>query len=384
MSSKPLNILAVSSFDTVEGDVQTMLVALRGFDASFKIHAVSKPRGVVYERLKQIPGNTVFTMEMGGVEARPAGREGKPAQMADFLSAVPKVASLVKKHGIDVLYTIDRGVAPQLAALASVLTKRPLVLNVNYPGYTLNGFPAKFVLRRAAKLHGPTNYLLNYLKPHLPRPERYTIVPHGVEIERYDLGIDGLMTRRHFGVPQDSPIIAMMGRLDKWKGQDHLIEASQTVLEKYPDAYFLISGRGPEEIRLHLESLIAQRNVGHRVKLVGYVPSVPDFTAAATMVAMPSWEEPWGLVALEGMAMAKPVVSTRSGGVPEFVIDGEVGLLVPPCAPPELAKAILRLLDDPVGAAQMGRKGRARVEQHYTAQHYVRGVADAIRSVAPA
>jgi glycosyltransferase involved in cell wall biosynthesis len=158
-----------------------------------------------------------------------------------------------------------------------------------------------------------------------------------------------------------------------------LIKAAAIVLQQQPNTHFLIAGRGSDALKQGLEDLIADLNIGHRARLVGYAPSIPELLSAANIVAMPSWEEPFGLVALEGMAMAKPVVSTRAGGVPEFVLDKQVGLLVPPRDPVELARAILQLIADPELAKSMGQAGRRQVEARYTASQYVNRVAAILR-----
>ena len=93
---------------------------------------------------------------------------------------------------------------------------------------------------------------------------------------------------------------------------------------------------------------------------------------------MPSWEEPFGLVALEGMAMAKPVVSTNAGGVPEFMRHKEFGLLVPPRNASALAEAIHYLIEHPAEAAAMGQAGRRAVEQHFTTPLYIRRITETI------
>jgi glycosyltransferase involved in cell wall biosynthesis len=97
---------------------------------------------------------------------------------------------------------------------------------------------------------------------------------------------------------------------------------------------------------------------------------------------MPSWEEPFGLVALEGMAMRKPVVATRAGGVPEFVQDGQTGVLVPPRDPDALAEALLALIADPARARAIGARGRRHVEDAYTERHYVDNVRRVLLSAA--
>lgn len=112
--------------------------------------------------------------------------------------------------------------------------------------------------------------------------------------------------------------------------------------------------------------------IAERVRIHSSWPwdDMPSLLSAANIVSMPSWGEPFGLVALEGMAMGKPVIATRVDGIPEFVLDGKVGALVPPQDPGALAHAVLTLLEHPEMANNMGRAGRLHVEHNYTLERY--------------
>ena len=88
--------------------------------------------------------------------------------------------------------------------------------------------------------------------------------------------------------------------------------------------------------------------------------------ASLDILVQPSLRETFGRVLIEAMASRKPVIATRVGGMPEIVVDGESGLLVPPEDPPALAAAILSLLQDPAHVRAMGEAGRCRVEEHFS------------------
>ncbi|MBC7528759.1 MAG: hypothetical protein H7308_14585, partial [Chthonomonadaceae bacterium] len=91
MAWSRLKLLVLNGYGSVEGDVSTMLMALQGLDRSrFDLFVASKPRGEVYERLKQIPDLKLFPMELGGTEAPAPGRTKKRQRLADSLSAIRK------------------------------------------------------------------------------------------------------------------------------------------------------------------------------------------------------------------------------------------------------------------------------------------------------
>ena len=134
--------------------------------------------------------------------------------------------------------------------------------------------------------------------------------------------------------------------------------------------------------REHVERMIQQHGLGDVMRFLGYVPDLTVAIGASDIVVMPSKEEPYGLVALEGMAMAKPIVATRAGGVPEFVVEGETGLLVPPGDSEALADALLKLLSNPARAREMGFQGRRHVLAEYTVSHYVARLMPVLEGVA--
>jgi len=96
--------------------------------------------------------------------------------------------------------------------------------------------------------------------------------------------------------------------------------------------------------------------------------------ASFDIFVLPSRSEGFGRVNLEAMAMGKPVISTKVGGIPEVVIDGITGILVPPENARDLGHAIMRLLNDAQLKKSLGREGRRRVERHFTLQAHVQRI----------
>jgi len=173
------------------------------------------------------------------------------------------------------------------------------------------------------------------------------------------------------------PTILFAGRLHPEKGIWVLLDAFQLVLEKIPHARLLIAGAGPA--RAEIETRCA-RNFADRVTLLGAVKNremVSVFQQAdvfcAPSLTTRKWAEQVGAAALQALACGLPVVSTRSGAIPEFIPD-EAGILVVEQNPEALAKALTQLLSDPARAEQMGRFARAYAEKHYDArQNVLRG-----------
>src|SRR6185295_19201141 len=154
------------------------------------------------------------------------------------------------------------------------------------------------------------------------------------------------------------------------KGIVDLIEAARLVLDRVPDAHFLMAGEGA-----HRQEYMAKAR-GMRMDAhftwTGLLqnPVAEGFYAAADVVCQASrWEEAFGWVIAEAMAVSKPLVATRVGGIPELVEDGVTGFLVAPRAPAEIADRVVRLLADAPLRKRMGQAGRQAAEAKFDLQH---------------
>jgi glycogen synthase len=169
----------------------------------------------------------------------------------------------------------------------------------------------------------------------------------------------------------DPPRLVCIGRIVREKAFDVAIRAMIPIVARFPNARMIIAGDGIA--RLELEELARQLEIADAIEFRGWV--APDKVSAlidsASIVIVPSrWEEPFGLVALEAAQMARPIVATRKGGLPEIVIDGETGLLVDADDSDALADAIVWLLDRPQTARRMGEAARARAQDKFSADRY--------------
>ena len=167
-----------------------------------------------------------------------------------------------------------------------------------------------------------------------------------------------------------APVVALVGRIADWKGQHIFIEAAALVRNRFPEARFQIIGAplfGEHEYEKALHRQVAELGVGDRVAFLGFREDVPALLARADIVVHASTlGEPFGQVVIEGMAAGKPVVATNGGALPEIVIPGETGLLVPMGDAPALAVAIESLLANPSWGAALGAAGRRRVQERFT------------------
>lgn len=164
--------------------------------------------------------------------------------------------------------------------------------------------------------------------------------------------------------------VGIVGRITPWKGQHIFLEAAAKVIKEYPDSTFQVIGSAlfsEHEYESGLYETARLLGILHSVEFLGFCPDTPRLIAELDILVHASTVgEPFGQVIIEGMAAGKPVVATLGGGVPEVVIDGVTGIMVPMGDGCAMAEAVLRLARDSQLRAEMGRRGRERVMAHFT------------------
>ena len=160
-----------------------------------------------------------------------------------------------------------------------------------------------------------------------------------------------------------------MGRLRIRKGVEVLLEALRELRRRVPGAALRVAGNG--EHRAPLERRTKELDLESAVAFLGACDAarVRTLLRGAAALVVPSTYEGMPLVVLEAMEAGVPVVASRVSGIPEVVVDGETGWLVPPEDPEALARALERVLTDPEEARRRGGAGRARIEERYRPVH---------------
>jgi glycosyltransferase involved in cell wall biosynthesis len=205
------------------------------------------------------------------------------------------------------------------------------------------------------------------------------VVPNGIPIDRFAPGPPSEGLRKELELPEGAPVACVVGRLTPWKGHRTLLCAWQEVTARVPDACLLIVGEvafWEDSYADELRSLAEELGIAGSVTWAGFRDDVPDVLRLADVLVLASTDEPFGRVVIEGMAAGLPVVATASGGVPEIVVDGETGLLVPPEEPGPMGEAIAEVLTSPASAEAMGEAGRRRAVERFDVRRVARQVGE--------
>jgi glycosyltransferase involved in cell wall biosynthesis len=210
-------------------------------------------------------------------------------------------------------------------------------------------------------------------------PERTTTVHDGCDLERV-AAAPPLDAHRELWMPRGAPIVGNVAALVPHKGHRYLINAAAAVIRKIPDTRFVIVGEG--ELEQTLRKQIKDLHLEKHVLLAGFRADALSLQKSFDLFALSSVTEGMGSVLLDAMEIGQGIVATTAGGIPEVIVDGETGLLVPPRDAAALADAIVRLLGDPEGRARLGTAAQARVRESFSVERMVQRTLDAYARLA--
>ncbi len=209
-----------------------------------------------------------------------------------------------------------------------------------------------------------------HLREGVGRLEQWAVIPSGVEMEGYQR--QSALRRQDVGLPEDGFVVGCVARLVPVKGVEDAIEATAQLRSLSPPVHLVLVGDGPQ--RPALERLVTALRLQDRVHVLGLRRDVPDLLPLFDVVVLPSRNEGMGRVIVEAQAAGVPVVAARVGGIPDLVVEGITGILVPPADPGALADAIRSLAEDRGAWARMKAAARTHVARDLSADAMVRSV----------
>jgi glycosyltransferase involved in cell wall biosynthesis len=300
------------------------------------------------------------------------------------------LATYVRRQRIEIIHATEKPRDAFYAALLGKMTGAKTVIQVHVKYERWINPSVKWALGQADAVVGVSDYVANTIVAAGYPADRVFGVLNSLDLvgSSWDPALDGRPARRALGIAEHAPLVGIFSRLFSWKGHDALLDALAVVKREIPDVRLLVVGDddprahpGGGSYRTELEARVSALGLEDNVIFTGYRSDVPELMAAVDVYAMPSWEEPFGMVYLEAMAMRKPVVAWASGGAPEVVKHGETGFVVEPRSIGVLSDAILRLLRDPALRRRFGEAGRQRVEQSFAPQRMCQDILEVYRAV---
>lgn len=186
---------------------------------------------------------------------------------------------------------------------------------------------------------------------------------------------------REFGIPADAPVIGVIAQLIPRKGHRFFIEGLPRLLRTAPKLRVLLLGRGKNEAAIREQ--ISTLGLDDIVSLPGFRDDLGRILPCLDLVVHPALTEGLGIALLQASQAGRAIVACRTGGIPEAVIDGETGILVPPGDSEVLADNIAELLADTDRAAALGKAGKLHVERNLGVSQMVQGNLSVYRALLP-
>lgn len=285
--------------------------------------------------------------------------------LSGYLFILSKLISLLRKNKFDIIHThlfhaslLGQIVARIPPGSRTILTRHYSDFMWVYGGVVkrnLDRLSAILADRIIAVSNAVRDTLIN--TEHID-PNKIVRVYNGIDLESIGkVKKDNFFCNKHIR-------LGCIGTLHPCKGHKFLLEAVAQLRDEFKNIELIIVGDGI--LRNYLERICAQLGIGDIVSFLGFQSNVFDSLGNMDIVIQPSVKEGFGITLLEAMAMERPVVASSVDGIPEIVVNNETGILVPPQDSDAIAKAIRYLIKNPNIAVAMGKRGRKRVEDHFT------------------
>ncbi|HEX5101386.1 MAG TPA: glycosyltransferase family 4 protein [Polyangiaceae bacterium] len=366
-------ILYLNTMGVIGGQEVVLLDIVRGLDpARYQTVVASLFHGDLTDTLRA---------EGRAAHVLPPHRLRHPLKLGRTLTAL---AMLLRRERIDLIH-VNGDALLFYAALAALPWRLPCVWHVHEPvqrrgiAYVRFFYETQRLMRPAWTISNTEAVRESYIAAY-PRLGPSTAITPSVDVASFTSGADAERARRRFALPSGAPLLLVIGRLQRSKGQREAIEALVQCTGLPEPPHLVLCGGPPhgtdEDFPAELRALARDLGVEARVHFVGAVTESEkrDLLAACTAFVHPARREAFGIVVIEGMAAGKPVIVTAAAGPKSIVHDTGAGEIVPPEDPGALAKAITRVLGDPARAARMGELGRNVATERYDTRAMVRRI----------
>lgn len=385
MAERPIRVLVVSPPSSVWGAQLFLLSQLDSLEERGVELTLATARNCDFAAEWEATGRQVLDLELRKPEgltvpgtSRRRGVASLARTLRDVVGNGRRIAAVA--NGYDMLFSF--ALPSHLSvAVAGRLKRVPVALDVVdlvRPGV------GRRVLRGSSRLATLTVANSQATADTVAGAGTVEIIHPGIDLDRFHPGPPPVGLRDELSGGVERTLVGIVGRLDYRKGAHILVDAMARLPDHLHNTRLVVvgdAGTGPPEYAAELR-VSAEAALGDRVVFVGRRNDVPDIMRALDVLVVAASSEPFGLTALEAQASRTPVIGTRAGGLPEFVVHEETGLLVPPFDVAALAGALERLLTDDELRVRLIDEAERRASPHRGLEAQYDALAQMYRNVA--
>jgi glycosyltransferase involved in cell wall biosynthesis len=245
----------------------------------------------------------------------------------------------------------------------------------------------RLLYSRVDRILALSNYVRMSVERTCPiKPNKITLFSNAIPVKEFQPEkYDRSQIRKTLGIAPDGIVIGLTGRFTPMKGHREFLAAAKLLISRIKiQLKFLVVGgasEGEEEFQKEILKLAEDSGLTEHMIFAGFRQDVKEMMAVMDILAFPSHKEAFGNVLIEAMAMSLPVVAADAGGVPDIVVNGTTGLLVPPKDAYALADGLQKLIESPDLRKEMGDQGRKRVEMNYDFNQFIERLLENYRSI---
>jgi glycosyltransferase involved in cell wall biosynthesis len=279
--------------------------------------------------------------------------------------AIVKFIGLYRRRSVHIVHTHSNADSWNASIAAKLSLRRPLVVRTRHLSASFNN---RMIYNFMADRVVTTG---EYVRQYMIRernidPGKVVAISSGIDLTRFDPGRVRGNLRGEWKIPPGVLVFGTASIFRKKKGHHHLLEATREILRSFPSAKLLLVGEGPQE--KNLLRLIEELGIRDSVIMPGFQDDMPRVLNSMDVFVFPTLEEAFPNAVMEAMAMRKPVVASRVGGVPDIVQDGQTGYLVDPGDPRAIAEKVVALFKDKKLREEMGLRGGKFVAENASQQ----------------
>jgi glycosyltransferase involved in cell wall biosynthesis len=389
---KRINILYISHSSSLYGAEQSLLLLLKELDRQRFFPVVVLPRE---GPLKQAIEMLSIPVEIVPSLAPWLTRRRRLLKFLHHLAIIPfiifsiwRLRSIINHYEIDLIHSnslvvIEGGLAAWLLMLPHIWHAREILNDASPHNFLFGPCRALSIILSLSDVVIAISGAVADCFYQCRNTSKITLVHNAVSIQLSNFKPNvATRVREQLGVRPKVPLVAKVTNLTPVKGCEDFVLAAAQVHKVIPEAVFLLVGGTPyPKYQQKILDLIAFHKLESCFFLTGFRNDVLDIFGAIDLAVLASSYEPFGRVVIEAMLAGRPVVGTAVGGIPEIIVDGVTGLLVPPASPSSLAQAIITILQNPELACRMGASGQARAKEYFSSERYINEIQKIYESV---